>query len=96
MKSPVLTLLCILTVFGLPTAQAQWLEWDVQTESRMELFTVANSDEEEKESESEVGMARFRLKSGGDQKRPFWPIPRAVDDPCGFVLPSLYFHHYIS
>ena len=49
MKSPVLTLLCILTVFGLPTAQAQWLEWDVQTESRMELFTVANSDEEEKD-----------------------------------------------
>jgi hypothetical protein len=49
MKSPILTLACILSVFGMPNAQAQWLEWDIQTESRMDLFTVANSDEEEKD-----------------------------------------------
>ena len=44
MKSPALILVCLLTLFGMPNAQAQWLEWDVQTESRMELFTVATSD----------------------------------------------------
>ena len=49
MKSPALTLVCLLTLFGMPNTQAQWLEWDVQTESRMELFTVATSDEEEKD-----------------------------------------------
>ena len=49
MKSPALTLVCLLTLFGTPNAHAQWLEWDVQTESRIELFTVATSDEEEKD-----------------------------------------------
>ena len=49
MKSSALTLACFLTLFGAFNVHAQWLEWDVQTESRMELFTVATSDEEEKD-----------------------------------------------
>ena len=46
---PALTLAMILSVFWIPNAQAQWLDWDVQTESRMELFSVAISDDEEKD-----------------------------------------------
>ena len=49
MKRPFLILGCILTVFAMPNAQAQWLEWDIQTESRMDLFSVSISDDEEKD-----------------------------------------------
>ena len=31
------------------TTQAQWLEWDIQTEERLMLSSVANADDEEKD-----------------------------------------------
>ena len=46
---PARTLALILTVLLMPYAQAQWLEWDIQTESRMDLYSVATSDDEEKD-----------------------------------------------
>ena len=39
----------MLFLAGLPTAHAQWLEWDLQTDSRLELSSVAQSDDEEKD-----------------------------------------------
>ena len=46
---PTITLALIFTVLLMPNTQAQWLEWDIQTETRMELSSVATSDEEEKD-----------------------------------------------
>ena len=46
---PSMGLVAMLFLAGLPTAHAQWLEWDLQTDSRLELSSVAQSDDEEKD-----------------------------------------------
>ncbi|MGB2470720.1 MAG: hypothetical protein ACPIA5_07695, partial [Flavobacteriales bacterium] len=45
----VLGFFATLVLAGLPNAHAQWLEWDLQTDSRLVLFSVAQSDDEEKD-----------------------------------------------
>ena len=37
-----------LVLAGLPNAHAQWLEWDLQTDNRLVLSSVAQSDDEER------------------------------------------------
>ncbi len=43
-------LLCFLLISGTPFhSDAQWLEWDIQTDERLVLTSVANADDEEKD-----------------------------------------------
>ena len=46
---PMMGFFAMLLLAGLPNAHAQWLEWDLQTESRLVLSSVAQSDDEEKD-----------------------------------------------
>ena len=46
---PTVGFFATLVLAGLPDAHAQWLEWDLQTDSRLVLSSVAQSDDEEKD-----------------------------------------------
>ena len=46
---PMVGFFATLVLAGLPNAHAQWLEWDLQTDSRLVLSSVAQSDDEEKD-----------------------------------------------
>mgnify|MGYP003308620613 FL=1 len=46
---PVVGLSAMLFLAGFPTSHAQWLDWDLQTDSRLALSSVAQSDDEEKD-----------------------------------------------
>ena len=46
---PMMGFFAMLLLAGLPNAHAQWLEWDLQTDSRLVLSSVAQSDDEEKD-----------------------------------------------
>ena len=46
--SPAPSSALVLFLFASPL-QAQWLEWDIQTDERLVLSSVANSDDEEKD-----------------------------------------------
>lgn len=46
---PLLPVVILGLGFTSSTTQAQWLEWDIQTEERLMLSSVANADDEEKD-----------------------------------------------
>ena len=71
-------------------SSAQWLEWDIQTDERLVLSSVANADDEEKDIWPAVPNALLsRLPAREAPSSVKWPVPSLMSRKSFAVPPPL-------
>ena len=63
-------------------SSAQWLEWDIQTDERLVLTSVANADDEEKTFGLQTSTKTGGPTSSWCAKNPFLPPPSRPNPTC--------------